>query len=624
MMYEVVNGWPDAGWPLVVGGFLVLLLLTVGLILMIRALRRKKPISTAPPTPAPSPDTPASSYLESAGAPDNSLRPALKPESTATERASENGLAIAQGFSGPEASAPLPQGALLQDGRYAVMEVYATNERRNTYLVEDTRPLRPCPNCHEEVVDPREQRCPSCGADLSEVEPLPLRYLMDESTDEQAFAVEAQLLGMHLEHPGLLLPCEVFTEAPYGPPRHYRLRPEFPPSLATSITIPQPLDRVLEWGISLAQALDYLHNHKVVLQDVNLDRIAVAGKKAHWTHLNTAHIIPSEDHPQAANLFSQDVQELSALLYYLATGRLEPSLAHLPEQVTTDFSQALTAAQLVAALEAALEELHRPASVTFVVGHRTDVGQERSLNEDSLLTLDMTPVYRSRSAPVGLFVIADGMGGHEAGDVASRLAIQTIARRAIDDVLSAAAAGERLPDARQWLSAVTQAANQTVYDQRKTAGTDMGTTLVMALVVGDMATIVNVGDSRAYVLRQDDGNPDHRIVQITTDHSLVERLVAMGQITPEEANHHPRRNIIYRVIGDQPWVEGDLFERRLEAGEALLLCSDGLSSMISDEQIWEIWNASGSPQEACDRLVEAANQAGGEDNITVVIVQVAK
>jgi protein phosphatase len=164
----------------------------------------------------------------------------------------------------------------------------------------------------------------------------------------------------------------------------------------------------------------------------------------------------------------------------------------------------------------------------------------------------------------------------------------------------------------------TRAANQDVYDQRKVADSDMGTTLVMALVIGDTATIANVGDSRAYLLTQD------KIAQITTDHSLVERLVATGQITRVEAAHHPQRNVIYRVIGDKPRTDIDTFEQRLAPGEALLLCSDGLSGMVSDDQMWLIWHTSTSPQEACDRMVEAANQAGGIDNITVVIVQIAE
>jgi protein phosphatase len=317
------------------------------------------------------------------------------------------------------------------------------------------------------------------------------------------------------------------------------------------------------------------------------------------------------------------VQGLAQVLLYLATGQQQITHLQLPEQAVIPFSQALiaptriTPPALATALDAALKELRRLASITLVVGRRTDVGQERMLNEDSLLTLEVTPVFRSVSTPVGLFVVADGMGGHEAGDVASRLTVQAIAQQAASEMLSRAAAGEPPPDARQWLTATILAANRAVYERRQAADTDMGTTLVMALVVGDTATIANVGDSRAYLLERS------AIAQITTDHSLVERLVATGHITPEEAANHPQRNIIYRVIGDQPRVEADVFQRRLEPGEALLLCSDGLSGTVPDERMWEIWRTSTSPQAACDRLVEAANQAGGEDNITVVIVQAA-
>lgn len=515
--------------------------------------------------------------------------------------------------------APLPEGALLRERRYEVLEVRTTDTNQNVYLVEDTASVRICPNCRAEVADPEERFCFLCGADLSGVAPLYLRYVVRESGDERAFAQEAQLLEMRLEHPGLLLPRDIFTEAPYGPPRRYRVEPEFSPPLAASLSVPQELNRVLEWGVSLAHALDYLHCHNVVLREVGLNHIAVEDRQARWANLESAIIIS----PIAASeALAQDVRGLALALFYLATGQAQytPATA-LPDGVALLFSQALAspqgfadAATFGAQVEAVLQELRRPASVILAVGHRSDVGQERSLNEDSLLTFDIAPVFHSISAPVGLFAVADGMGGHEAGDVASQLTVRMLAQQAGE--LLATAAGRPLPDVRQWLTAAVQAANQAVYDRRKAAGTDMGSTLVMALFVNDAATIVNVGDSRAYLLKHDG------ITQITTDHSLVERLVATGQITPEEAATHPQKNVIYRVIGDKPRVEADLFEHRLEPGQALLLCTDGLSGMVTDEQIWQIWRTSVSPQEACDRLVEAANQAGGEDNISVVIVQV--
>lgn len=520
------------------------------------------------------------------------------------------------------AFAPLPEGALLRDGRYLILEERAANEHMNFYWVEDTRPVRMCPNCQGEIFDPEERFCFSCGADLSGVEPLHLRYLMQESANAQAFINEAQLLGMHLEHPGLRLPHDIFTEVPYGQPRSYRVKSESAPPPVSSLPKPQELHHVLEWGLSLAQALAYLHQHQVTLRESGLEHIVVDGKVAQWTGLDVARVIPPKSRSESALYFAKDVQGLAQALFHLATGKPRYTSHPLPNRVAKLFSQALSepprimATDFAAALEAALGEIRRPASVSLAVGSRTDVGQERSLNEDSLSTLDQSSVFRSVSTPLGLFIVADGMGGHEAGDVASKLAISTISRQATNDVLTPASSGEPLPALRQWLTAAAQAANRTVYEERKAAGTDMGTTLVMAILVGDKATIANVGDSRAYLLKED------QIVQVTTDHSLVERLVATGQITPQEALNHPQRNVIYRVIGDKPRLEVDTFERRLAPGEALLLCSDGLSGMVSDEKIHQIWRTSTSPQDACDRLVEAANQAGGEDNITVVIVQV--
>jgi serine/threonine protein phosphatase PrpC len=520
------------------------------------------------------------------------------------------------------AFAPLPEGALLHDGRYIILELRNSDEHLNTYLVEDTMPVRLCANCQAETYDPQERFCPACGADLTNVNPLHLHYQALESSSEQAFAVESQLLKMHFRHPGLLLPDDAFEESPYGSMRYYLVEPELAPPLATSLSIPQELIRVLEWGASLAQAMDYLHHHHVVLGEISLKQIALPAKKAHWTHLGAANIIPPEAYSMEGSFFAQDVQSLAELLLFLATGRQQDIYPQLPQQAALAFKQALTAptgiaaADFAQALEASLQTLRRPTSAALSVGYRTDVGQERSLNEDSLLTMHIAPVHRSISTPMGLFVVADGMGGHSAGDVASQMAIQAVQQRAVDGIWSPLTTGNPLPDPREWLAATMQVANQSVFEQRKAAGTDMGTTMVMALVVGDMATIANIGDSRAYLLTQD------KIVQITTDHSLVERLVATGQISREEAAHHPQKNIIYRVIGDKHQAEADIFPQPLAASEALLLCSDGLSGMVPDSQMWRIWRTATSPQDACDRLVEAANQAGGMDNISVIIVQV--
>ncbi|MBN2393585.1 MAG: Stp1/IreP family PP2C-type Ser/Thr phosphatase [Anaerolineae bacterium] len=524
-----------------------------------------------------------------------------------------------------ESFAPLPEGALLHQGRYIVREIRSSSEQLNVYLVEDLIPLRQCPNCNTVIPDLEEQFCTSCGIDLSSVQPVNLRYLLEESPDDQTFALELWLIGRGLQHPGLLLPKDFFAESTYGPERQYRVIPEFSLPLAVDLSVPQELNTVLAWGIALAQGMEHLHRYQIAFREVGLSHIAIDQQRAFWTDLNRAYLIPPESRGTREQIYAANIRGLAALLLYLATGQNDqvedtalPEFlkAILDQAINT--SSALTAADFGAQLEATLQELRRPESVLFAVGCRTDVGQVRSLNEDSLLTLHITPIFHSISQPVGIFAVADGMGGHEAGDIASQIVIRTVAQQAVQAIFEPAAGEHLLPEIKEWLTNVTLAANQLVYDQRKTARNDMGTTLVMMLLVGDMATLVNVGDSRCYHLNASG------ITQITTDHSLVERMVATGQITREEAAQHPQKNVIYRVMGDKPKLSVDIYEKRLNEGEVLLLCSDGLSGMVSDKHIWNIWRTSTSPQDACDRLVNAANQAGGEDNITVVIVQMVQ
>jgi len=462
--------------------------------------------------------------------------------------------------------------------------------------------------------------CTECGADLTNVPAVHLRYLMQESDQEWAFAMEAHWLNTGLQHPGIYLPVAAFEETPYSViPRYYRIFSEFMPTIAAELPIPQECNDVLRWGSVLADALYCLHQHKLVLERISLERIAVNGGGAQWLDLNLAKAMGKVGEQQAR----RDVQGLAQVLLYWATGQQE-SLEHraLPEAITILFARALDlsypmpAAEFATGLDRALQTLRRPDSIAFLIGQQTDVGRMRSLNEDSLLALEMASVFRSQNQPVGIFLVADGMGGHEAGDIASQLVARVIVQRAAGEIFAPAAAGQPIPDARTWLSDVVSAANKQVYEQRRHAGTDMGTTLVLAICVGDTCTIANVGDSRCYLL-QPDG-----IAQLTTDHSLVERLVATGQLSRAEAADHPQKNVIYRVMGDKPKVEVDIVAQRLAPGEALLLCSDGLTGMLPDEHIKQIWQSALSPQDTCERLVQAANQAGGEDNISVIIVQI--
>jgi serine/threonine protein phosphatase PrpC len=229
--------------------------------------------------------------------------------------------------------------------------------------------------------------------------------------------------------------------------------------------------------------------------------------------------------------------------------------------------------------------------VRFAFGDRTDVGRGRPENEDSLLV----------DPDDGLYAVADGMGGHRAGEVASATAI--------DALKTAFLGGQRLDQA-------VGAANAAVFARAAEDASlrGMGTTLTAIALHDSTAEFGHVGDSRAYLMR--DGN----VTQVTEDHSLVEQLVREGRLTPEEAQNHPQRAIITRALGVDPNVAVDTYRIDLRPGDRLMICSDGLTNMLSDDTIAQTLRRHADPQQAADTLVDMANQAGGDDNITVILL----
>jgi len=239
----------------------------------------------------------------------------------------------------------------------------------------------------------------------------------------------------------------------------------------------------------------------------------------------------------------------------------------------------------------------------------------RELNEDSLLTLEMSCIQQSVNHPLGVFVVADGMGGHSGGELASGTIVSEIADKAIQELFQAESSQNNNNNRAGWLQKVIETVNKDVYELRNSAGTDMGSTLVAMVMENSKAYIAHVGDSRAYLINS------QGIKQLTTDHSLVERLIASQQITREEARTHPQRNVIYRTMGDKAKVDVDIQTFDLKVNDMVLLCSDGLCGMITDKVINTIVQEASCPQSACESLVKAANAAGGDDNISVVLVR---
>ncbi len=512
----------------------------------------------------------------------------------------------------------LPDGAVLTNN-YIVLESHSESPTHNTYVAESLTPVLACGQCGFDANDARQKTCRNCGASLADSVPFYPHYRIKESAEEGALDAERQLVG--LSHPNALLPRQAFTEAPVGgTPRYYIVEPEAP-QLAASLRGPQEMPTVLEWTHHLAQGMAYLHSHGVSLGPIDLWRIAIEGTQAHWVDFSACEFV---DEAQQPTRFAAEVRALAEIAYHLITGkrRYDESVEISPPGVGMLFDRILgglsvpSAAEFAEALQAGLVEVRRPTSLDVRVGRLTDVGQLRQLNEDSLLTIEIGRVRRSISEPLGLYAVCDGMGGHAAGDVASGLAVQTLARKALAEVMSDGIADGAPPNWESWLKGALQEVNQAVFGRRRTSGNDMGTTCVAAIVHGDTATIAHAGDSRAYLVNE------QSIQLLTQDHSLVQRLIQLGQLTPEEARVHPRRNVIYKNLGDKATVEPDIQTIKVAPGDRLLLCSDGLNTMMSDERIRQLVMSACSPQEACQRLVEAANHAGGEDNISVILVQV--
>lgn len=245
------------------------------------------------------------------------------------------------------------------------------------------------------------------------------------------------------------------------------------------------------------------------------------------------------------------------------------------------------------------------------------IKRQRMPNEDSLFAVKGIRPQISQSQPFGLFIVADGMGGHMYGQEASRLGIQIM----IDQVLPKISGSGELNEAdfRRHLIDGAQAANHAIYQRNKVQRTEMGTTITAVLIVDATALVVNVGDSRTYLYRKDDG-----LRKVTKDHSLVAYLVEAGIIQPDDIYNHPQRNQIYRSLGAEEVIPVDSFRERLQPGDTLLLCSDGLWEMVRDPLIQQILRKGADPSQTSSTLLQAALNGGGTDNVSVIVIQVTQ
>lgn len=243
---------------------------------------------------------------------------------------------------------------------------------------------------------------------------------------------------------------------------------------------------------------------------------------------------------------------------------------------------------------------------------KTDIGLVRKVNEDSFLCEQLVGIDNTY-----LYIVADGMGGHNAGEVASSMAVQEVASY-IKKNIEVLMLGDK--DIQDLLRNAILYANDKVYKTsiKKSNCLGMGTTLSMVLAKGSSAYIGHVGDSRIYLIR------DNEISRLTEDHSLVAELIKRGTIKPEEANNHPQKNVITRALGTEYSIESDVSRWDMKRGDLILICTDGLSNVVYEKDMVCVLEGTSDLNEACELLIEKAKEKGGFDNITAIVIQMCK
>jgi serine/threonine protein phosphatase PrpC len=422
-------------------------------------------------------------------------------------------------------------------------------------------------------------------------------------------------------------------------------------------------------GLQLCTLAEQFHRHGwvyngfepygiVLVEDSRVRLIGFDRARQTGTPVGDGPIYPSRGYT-APELFDDeavfdersDVYSIGAVLQFLLTGESlsagEGAGLYPVATVFPNFERLLQRAldedpnhrfQSALDLREALNNLNLP--VILQSGHFTDVGLIRELNEDSVLALNLTQYFESVQTQIGVYIVSDGMGGEAAGEVASRVTVRGVAEWVTEKLISASlkathderivaptqTGGLRLAIADGNEMATTEMLRQAVvhanrevlaYARANPEERGLGATCTVVMIVGEVLTIAHVGDSRCYVLSGD------RFDQITEDHSLVQKMVNTGNLTRSEARIHPYRNVIYRSIGADEQIEIDLIRRKLRSGDIIMLCSDGLNGMLSDDQIRDILLVNPEPTAAAKELVVAANAAGGEDNTSVIVVRIS-
>lgn len=492
--------------------------------------------------------------------------------------------------------AHLPPGTPL-GSHYTIEGLVRLAEGRMFYLANDVRPdlpTRRCWACGHGSSPRSAPACESCGQALRDQ-----RFLVSARWATPYFEPYEQFFAKGLQHPGLATPVDVFQHQNVL----FSVIPYRGEGLMIDEAAPLPNKRVLEIGQRVLGTLAYLHAQGVQLRWLTRANLLVSPNNTvrlfdleveRTFHNGTP--VPLEDR----GIVLSSVGEILRRYCNIDSDELLTFLNQAEEGRITDLMR------LGRELEQRYERL-APVVYPPTLGGMSDVGLTRQLNEDNWGWMKLSERAR-------LYVVADGMGGHDGGEVASALAVKTIckvAKEAEKDNPQGEEALETLLDTS------FQAANNTVKDHADAKGTDMGTTLVCMLVFDNrVGFLANVGDSRGYLFREGS------LHQVSKDHSLVQKMVERGRITAEEARHHPHSNILLRTVGTERDIDIDIFRVELKPGDKVLMCSDGLWGEVEDRDMESILNTYTDPRIASRELVRAAHHGGGKDNVTLMIVEI--
>lgn len=502
--------------------------------------------------------------------------------------------------SGSRARPPSFQPGMNLSDYYRVEGLIRLAEGRMFYLVDDSRPdrkTRRCWECGNEENPSSADTCQECKASLAT-----RQFLLSSRWERSGFEPFLAFFHKQIAHPAMLSPCDVFPFPEEGPSQICSVVPYNNELLLLDEAAPLPMDKV----ITFAQRAIGL-----------LGMLGFNGVRLNWLHRSNFMIRPTgeivlfdpdiaavSDAPLSPEETRESLMELGEILR-----RYTPLEERGWQEFFLEAERGLfsTASEFGRALQHEAPR-HVGRGRSTIHAGMTDVGLQRMLNEDNWGWARLTE-------GVEIFVVADGMGGHDCGEVASQLAVDTlvsVARQRVE--VSPRPSVDAIENI---LDEAFQEANNTIKGNAEARGNDMGTTLVACMVIDDsVALCANVGDSRGYLVRAG------TLHQITRDHSLVARMVEQNRITAEEARNHPHSNILLRTVGTERNVDIDIFRVELEQGDRLLLCSDGLWGEVEDDEIESIMNRSDDNRVVARDLIRAAHIGGGKDNISVVIINV--